>query len=132
MATRSRKKPRRRCRGGDARRTRYAAESMPTPAECLTTRFVQDAGYLFTQVATKDSGIDGVILWFAAGEFSARETERGPKLLVSIGDRLTVEALSDAVAVTLEDPPRTLTALPQALERQVVAFVVRNRYPLLR
>lgn len=62
------------------------------------------------------TGVDGVVVWIFAGEFSRTEAQYGPRILVVPGHELRVESLID---------------LPDKIEPQVVEWVERNRDVLL-
>lgn len=104
---------------------------MPARSEQMAARFVDDVEFLLSNLHSENSGIKGAELWLAAGEYSINEVERGPKLFVTLGERLTFDAFVNGVSVTLEDPPRVLGALPSDVARGAVDFVERNRETLL-
>ena len=87
---------------------------------------------MLSNLGPRTTGIEGVVLWVAAGEFLRTDAHRGPRLVVVLGESLTAEGLEDAVSVTLGDPPCVIGKLPGLVEVQVVEFVARNRGPLLR
>jgi hypothetical protein len=105
---------------------------LSSASDRLSTRFVEDVGFLLTNVTPQHTGIEGVVIWFAASEFSTVEGEHGPKLLVVVGDRLTTDSLADGVMVKLGSPPTVLGTLPSEVARQVLEFVEINRQALLR
>jgi len=72
------------------------------------------------------------VLWISAGEFDPREAVHGPRIMVTPGERLTADRLSDAVAVRLTNPPEVLGELPPEVERGVARFANLNRDALLR
>ena len=93
-------------------------------------RFVADAGFLFSNLLPRSTGIAGAVVWFSAGEFAEPDPHLGPRLLVVLGDDLKA-GWGDAVSVRLTDPPDVLGKLPTEVARQVVEFIRRNRVALL-
>ncbi|MEO8179805.1 MAG: hypothetical protein ABI895_13310 [Deltaproteobacteria bacterium] len=89
-----------------------------------------DAGFLFTGISDRSSGVDGFI-WFSVGEFMRHPSPHGPRILVRPGKKLTWEGLERAVEVRLTSPPEVLGTLPGKLAKQVVQFVEKNRGVLL-
>jgi hypothetical protein len=104
---------------------------MPTPTERVNARFVDDAGFLSSSLRSEDTGVDGTV-WFFAGEFSRDESQHGPRIQVSLGEKLTLDGLADSVSVTITSPPEVLGTLPVEATTQVVEFVDRNRDALLQ
>lgn len=103
---------------------------MPTGHDGSATRFVEDAGFLLSNLGPKDTGVHGVVIWFAAGEFST-ESQHGPRILVAPGDKLTLDGLADSAAVTITSTPEVLGSLPDDLAAQVIGFVQQNWVALL-
>jgi hypothetical protein len=102
------------------------------PTSQLSARYVQDVGFLLSNLRSEDSGVEGCVIWFSAGEFARNETDWGPKLLVVLGDKLTASSVLDAVWVTLENPPVVLGNLPERVAKQVHGFIESNRETLLQ
>jgi hypothetical protein len=102
------------------------------PTERLAARFIEDAGFLASNLLPEHTGVEGAIVWIFAGEFSHVEPQLGPRLLVVPGRELGVGSLIDAVAVTITSPPEVLGSLPLKVERGVVEWVERNRDVLFR
>jgi hypothetical protein len=88
--------------------------------------------FLMSNLSSKTTGIDGAVIWVAAGEFGGAGSKHGPRIEVVLGDTLACEGLRDAVAVTLTEPPEVLGDLPGKVREQVVKFVDKNRDVLLR
>lgn len=101
-------------------------------SERAVARFVEDVGFLLSNLSSENSGVQGAILWFAAGEYSRTEAQHGAKLLVVPGESLTAAGLEQAVSVTLSARPRVLGTLPDQVATQVVEFINRNRGALLQ
>ncbi|MEO8185203.1 MAG: hypothetical protein ABI895_40875 [Deltaproteobacteria bacterium] len=57
---------------------------MPTPAERLSARFIDDAGFLSTELRPERTRIEGVVLCVYAGEFTRAESALGPRLQVVV------------------------------------------------
>lgn len=107
---------------------------MPTPADRLhsAARFVDDVGFLSSTLRSGDTGVEGTVIWFFAGEFTRYEAQHGPRIQVSLGATLTLESLADSVGVTITSPPRVLGTLPGEVVAQLLGFIEKNRRPLLR
>jgi hypothetical protein len=105
---------------------------MWTLTERMASRFTEDAGFLSSNLRSEDTGIEGAVIWFFAGEFDRKETQHGPRILICLGEEVTIESLADSVGVRLTSPPDVLGTLPSTITRQVVAFVEANRDVLLR
>jgi hypothetical protein len=105
---------------------------MSTPPERITARFHADAGFLSSVLRPRDTGVDGVTVWFFAGEPSRTESRQGPRIHVVLGERLSLESLADSVAVRLTAPPEVLGTLPDEVARQVIEFATINRKVLRR
>jgi hypothetical protein len=88
--------------------------------------------WLMSNLRPKDTGVEGAVIWFSAGEFADDERQRGPRLEVVLGDTLAAEGLKRAVSVRLTTPPEVLGELPDGVARHVVDFVEKNRDALLR
>jgi hypothetical protein len=88
--------------------------------------------FLLANLGSEDSGIEGAIVWFAAGEYSRNEVAYGPKILVALGTARTLDGLAGAVSVTIASPPQVLGTLPTKVMDQVVRFIDKNRSALLR
>jgi hypothetical protein len=104
---------------------------VPSPSKSITARFIDDAGFLATNLASDHTGVEGAVVWIFAGEFSRTESHHGPRVLVVPGRELGVESLSGSVAVTITSAPEVLGALPGDVERQIVEWTKRNRDVLL-
>ena len=105
---------------------------MPTAGDRLADRFHEDAGFLLSTLGPEDTGIDGVVVWFFAGEPSHSDAHLGPRILIALGAKLTLDSLADPVGVTITSPPRVLGTLPGEVVAQVLGFVEKNQRPLLR
>jgi hypothetical protein len=103
---------------------------MNEPEQKSVERFVADAGFLFSNLLPRSTGIAGAVVWLSAGEFAEPDPQLGPRLLVVLSDDLKA-GWEDAVSVRLTDPSEVLGKLPTEVERQVVAFVDKNRRALL-
>ena len=88
--------------------------------------------FMLSNLRPSDTGVEGAVLWISAGEFDPREAQRGPRIMVTLGERLTADRLNDAVPVLLTKPPEVLGRLPAEVERQVVRFVDLNHDVLHR
>ena len=86
--------------------------------------------FLASNLQSETTGIEGVVLWIFAGEFTG--TELGPRLLIVIGDKISAELLRNAVTVRLTTPLKVVAKLPGAIGRQVIEFVQKNRNVLLQ
>jgi hypothetical protein len=104
---------------------------MPTAADRFATRFIEDVGFLSSSLSSADTGVDGVVIWFFAGEFSRNESQHGPRIQVALGRKFTLDGLADSVSVTITSPPAVLGALPARTATQAVEFIDRNRDALL-
>jgi hypothetical protein len=80
----------------------------------------------------RTTGVDGVIIWISAGEFSGAEAQHGPRIKVVLGDKAIIEGLNDAVSVRLTDPPVVLGTLPGKVKKQIIKFIEKNRESLLQ
>src|SRR5687767_13033607 len=105
---------------------------MSTPADRVAARFIEDVGFLSSTLRSEDTGVDGVVIWFFAGESSRNEAQHGPRVQVALGQKFTLDGLADSVSVTMTSPPDVLGTLPAEVAAQVVAFVDRNRDALLQ
>lgn len=88
--------------------------------------FLDNAGFLATNVDDAISGVHGAIVWVFAGEPTRNEVSLGARILVVVGASLEVESLARAVAVRLSRPPEVVGALPAAVKRQAVTFADVN------
>jgi hypothetical protein len=102
------------------------------PTERIKARFIDDAGFLATNLASDHTGVEGAVVWIFAGEFSRADAHHGPRLLVVPGRGRGVGSLIDAVAVTIANPPEVLGCLPDKIEPQVIEWVELNRDVLLK
>jgi hypothetical protein len=100
---------------------------MRAPSERVTARFHPDAGFLLCNLLSEHTGVEGAVLWIAAGEPTSNESALGARVLVVVGQKLTVDSLSGAVSVTLTVPPEVLGTLPHEVALKAVEFVERNR-----
>jgi hypothetical protein len=105
---------------------------MSTPADRVAARFIEDVGFLSSTLRSEDTGVDGVVIWFFAGEFSRNESRHGPRVQVALGRKFTLDGLADSVAATMTSPPEVLGTLPTEVAARVVAFIDRNRGALLQ
>jgi hypothetical protein len=78
-----------------------------------------------------DTGVRGVVLWIAAGEFDDGGRPLGPRLLLVLGESIRANGLKHAVSVRLTRPPEVLGILPPGVAHQVERFVAVNRDALL-
>lgn len=78
------------------------------------------------------TGIEGIVIWMSAGEFSGADAQHGPRIKVMIGEKLTSDELKDAVSVRLTEPPEVLGTLPGKIKREVIRFIRANRDVLLQ
>lgn len=104
---------------------------MSTPPERVAVRFHEDAGFLSSNLAAGDTGVEGAVIWVFAGEPSRTESQDGSRILVALGDTLTLDGLADSVAVRLTIPPDVLGTLPREVARQALEFAAGNRAVLL-
>ncbi len=104
---------------------------MRAPSERVTARLHPDAGFLLCNLLSEHTGVDGAVLWVAAGEPTSNESALGPRVLVVVGQKLTVDSLSEAVSVTLTVPPEVLGTLPHEVALKAVEFVETNRDVLI-
>lgn len=77
------------------------------------------------------TGVDGAVIWVSVGEFAGSDLQHGARIKVVVGTKITRDGLRDAISVRLTDPPEVLGSLPGRIQKQVVAFVNRNRAALL-
>jgi hypothetical protein len=85
-----------------------------------------------SNLTSSDTGVDGVVIWVSAGEFSGKGSQHGPRIKVVSGSRITSEGLDKAATATLEDPPRFIGDLSVNKKKEVTAFIIKNRNVLLR
>jgi hypothetical protein len=97
----------------------------------VAERYAMDM-FAMSNLRSTDTGVEGAVIWVSVGEFAGADLQHGPRIKVLQGNKITKDGLKDAVSVRLTDPPEVLGTLPAKLERQVVAFVNRNRDTLLR
>lgn len=102
------------------------SDQMP---KSVAPRFLLEA---MSNLTVKDTGVEGAVIWVSAGEFYGADPQRGPRLKVMLGEKLSPDGLRDAASVTLTKPPRVLGRLPSKVRGQVVSFVNMNRDVLLR
>jgi hypothetical protein len=88
--------------------------------------------FALSNFMAESSGVDGAVVWVAAGEFGGVHEGRGPRVMVVPWDHIAAEPLTGAVAVTLAMPPEVLGALACEIRKKVVRFVDANREVLLR
>jgi hypothetical protein len=86
--------------------------------------------FLASNLRSETTGIAGVVLWIFAGEFAGAEL--GPRIMVVVGDKISAELLRNAVTVRLTTPPEVMGEFPDAMRRQVIVFLERNRNVLLQ
>jgi hypothetical protein len=86
----------------------------------------EDAGFLAASLSPASTGVDGAIVWIFAGEPTRNHLELGPRILVVLGARLTVDSLVDAVVVRLTSPPVVLGTLPPDVKATAVKFAALN------
>lgn len=94
----------------------------------VAERFLLEA---MSNLTEEDTGIEGVVIWVSAGEFGGVDLQHVPRVKVVLGTKIRSEGLDKAVTCTLTDPPRVLGALPGKSQKQVLAFLRKNR-PVLR
>jgi len=87
---------------------------------------------LVSNLRPTTTGVRGTVIWVSAGEFYEQHIQRGPRITVMTGTRITPEGLPDAASVTLTDPPRVIGDLPVKLRKQVVQFVKVNKGILIQ
>lgn len=92
--------------------------------------FPRDAS-LLSPLGPKTTGIEGAVVWVAAGEFGAGDT-LGPRVAIAVGTAIALDAIQDAAVVLLIDPPTLVGQLPEPIRSHAVAFVGTNREALLR
>lgn len=85
-----------------------------------------------SNLRSRDTGVEGAVIWISAGEFFDPDSQHGPRIKVMLGEQLTAAGLSDAISVRLTDPPEVLGTLPVEINRRVIEFVRTNREVLLR
>jgi hypothetical protein len=78
-----------------------------------------------------DTGIDGAVVWVAAGEFDEADRHLGPRLLVVLGDEISSERLTSAVTVLLTSTA-DIFGVPPEIGGRIETFVTRNANTLLR
>jgi hypothetical protein len=83
-------------------------------------------GFLLDNLGSETTGVEGATLWLTSGEFYPDEAQLGPRLMVSVGDRLRPDGLLTATAVQVTRPPKVLGKLPSTMRRKVVQFASRN------
>lgn len=88
--------------------------------------------FLLSNLRSTETGVEGAVIWIAAGEFAGADTGLGPRLLVVLGDSIAPDRLIDALNVRLTNPPEALGDLPADIEERVVSFVAKNRDVLVR
>lgn len=76
-------------------------------------------------------GVTYTIIWFSEQAFPV-DSERGPRVKVVLGEKITTPRVARAASVTIADPPRIVGVLPIAVADKVTRFVERNRDVLLR
>ncbi len=79
-----------------------------------------------------ETGVNGAVIWVAAGEFDGADRHLGPRLLVVLGDDIRADRLTYAVTAPLTSAADALGELPTEIARPVESFVVRNRGTLVR
>jgi hypothetical protein len=88
--------------------------------------FLENAGFLATNLAPISTGVQGAVVWIFSGEPTLSEATVGPRILVVVGESLALASLSNAVAVRLSRPPAVMGALPVGIGRQAVRFADAN------
>ena len=91
----------------------------------------EDAGFLAASLGPESTGVEGAVVWVFAGEPTRNQLALGPRILVVLGERLTVDSLVDGVAVRLTSPPTMFGTLPPSVEAKVVEFATRRRALLI-
>lgn len=79
----------------------------------------------------RERGVTYTIIWFSERGFKHVDSQRGPRVKVVLGDKITTPRVGRAASVMIETPPRLVGVLPIAVARKVTAFVERNRDVLL-
>jgi hypothetical protein len=95
------------------------------------TCFVEDAGFLLSNLGPENTGVVGGVVWLAAGEFTTDEAYLGPRILVVPGEALSMKSLTHAVALTLSRPAAVIGTLPDELRNKALRFVEHNLDVLL-
>lgn len=103
-----------------------------TPSRHFVERLARIRLEAMSNLRSRDTGVEGVVIWISAGEFFDAESQHGPRIKVMLGERLTADGIQDAASVRLTDPPEVLGTLPAEIERRVIEFVRTNREVLLR
>lgn len=100
----------------------------------VATRFKTSEFHLeaMSNLLPDDTGIEGIVIWISAGEFSGVDAQHGPRVKVVLGNKVTTEGLKEAVSVRITKPPVVLGKLPGKIQKQVIRFIEKNQDILLR
>jgi hypothetical protein len=74
--------------------------------------------FVLSNLRSTTTGIQGAVIWVAAGEFAGADTGLGPRLLVVLGDSIAPDRLTNALNVRLTDAPEALGDLPADMEER--------------
>jgi len=88
--------------------------------------------FVLPNLRSTETGVEGAVIWIAAGEFAGADTGLGPRLVVVPGDNIAPDHLPAAVNVRLNNPSEALEDLPSDIAEQIVTFVTTNCDVLLR
>lgn len=97
----------------------------------VAKRFVGLQLEAMSNLRSKVTGIQGIVIWVSSGEFAGTDIVHGPRIKVMIGDKITTEGLSDAVSVRISDTPKILGDLPGDVSKQIIEFIKLNKNILL-
>jgi len=101
-------------------------------AKQVAQRFAGFDLFAMSNLRSKTTGIEGVVLWIDSGEAAGARLQHGPRVKVMLGNKVTQDGLEDAVSVRLTTPPEVLGNLPGDIKKQVTRFVALNHEVLLR
>lgn len=82
--------------------------------------------YRLSNLRSRQSGVQGAVIWFSCGEFDTEHGDLGPRI------RVIPHGSKRASEITLGDPPRVLGKLPEGVRDAAVEWVRLNRRALLR
>jgi hypothetical protein len=58
--------------------------------------------FILSNLRPSDTGVEGAVLWISAGEFDPREAQHGPRIMVTLGERLTADRLTGTAVPRME------------------------------